>query len=142
VERDIEREVFDIERFQAQCTNLPIIRVTPFRDHTRPLPTDAGPGVLAEDGQHAAAALALYIERTDGARTERRRATPPVLAACTRWMQTYQAAKCALEAMLRLTGRLDLLPQIFHDLAVTASAKGTRAPDEAAPLAADQAPPN
>ena len=54
--------------------------------------------------------------------------TPEVEQARTRWLQVYGAAKSVVEGVLRLQGRLDLMPHIFYDLAVTGSIRVTEVP--------------
>jgi hypothetical protein len=86
------------------------------------------------DFARASRRLAPVIEHSHDARTDRSVATPEVEGARTAWLQTYIAARSGVESVLRLTGKLGLLPVIFHDLAVPASAKVTEAPaDPVAP---------
>jgi len=56
----------------------------------------------------------------------------------TEWCQAYSAAKGTVEAVLRFNGRRDLMPRVFHDLAVPSNAKVTAPPVEA--TAPGQAP--
>lgn len=42
-------------------------------------------------------------------------------------------SKSTVEGALRFAGKLDLLPEVFYDLAVPSSAKVTHAPDVVAP---------
>jgi len=72
--------------------------------------------------------LTPVVEHSHDARTDRAAATPEVEGARTAWLQTYTAARSGVECVLRLTGRLDQLPLVFHDLAVPAGAKVTEAP--------------
>ena len=44
-------------------------------------------------------------------------------------MSTYLAARAGVECVLRLRGKLDLMPAIFYDLTVPAGAKVTTIPD-------------
>ena len=76
----------------------------------------------------AAEALGPTVHKTDQARAQRRRVTPEVRQARAEWLQAYGAAKCLVESVLRLAGRLDLMPQVFHDLAVPSTAKVTAPP--------------
>lgn len=76
-----------------------------------------------------AATLAPVVEHADDARTDRRSLTPEVEAARKAWLNVYLAARSGVECVLRLTGKLSLLPAIFHDLAVPAGTKVTSIPD-------------
>jgi hypothetical protein len=78
----------------------------------------------------SAANLAPVVEHADNAKTDRSHATPAVEQARQAWLQTYVAAKCGVECVLRLTGKLDLLPNVFFDLAVPAGAKVTEPPSD------------
>lgn len=80
----------------------------------------------------AAAALAPAVAHADSARTVRRDLTPALYAARSAWLSVYQAAKSTVDAVLRITGKLHLLPEVFHDLAVPANAKVTAPPAPAA----------
>ena len=80
-----------------------------------------------------AAALAPVVEHADDIRTDRRTLTPEVEAARKAWLNVYLAARAGVECVLRLTGKLSLLPAIFHDLAVPAGTKVTFIPDEPEP---------
>jgi hypothetical protein len=75
--------------------------------------------------------LGPVVEHAFDVRTDRRDRTPAVEAARQAWMQHYLAARECVTAVLRLTGRLDRLPTIFHDLAVPANARVTSIPDDA-----------
>lgn len=76
----------------------------------------------------AAAALAPAVAHSDSARAARRDVTPALEQARAGWLQVYAAAKSTVEAVLRLTGKLHLMPLVFHDLAVPESAKVTEPP--------------
>jgi hypothetical protein len=78
----------------------------------------------------ALAELSPVVTDAESARTERRLLTPEVESARQAWLQIYKASRCAVECVLRLTGKLDLLSLVFHDLAVPAAAKVTEAPAE------------
>ncbi|MFO0573365.1 MAG: hypothetical protein U1A78_05170 [Polyangia bacterium] len=67
----------------------------------------------------AAAALAPAVAHSDSARSSRREVTPALVQAREAWLQVYAAAKSTVEAVLRLTGKLQLLPTLFPDLAVS-----------------------
>ncbi|MSP63010.1 MAG: hypothetical protein EXR72_22275 [Myxococcales bacterium] len=69
------------------------------------------------------------MHKVDKARTDRRLMTPELAAARVSWLQTYAAVKCGVESVLRLSGRIDLMPEVFYDLAVPSSTKVTKAPD-------------
>lgn len=73
--------------------------------------------------------LGPVVEHAHDVRTDRREVTPEVEAARQAWMQHYLAARECVTCVLRLTGRLDLLSSIFHDLAVPANARVTAIPD-------------
>ena len=75
--------------------------------------------------------LSPIVEETESARTERRLLTPEVESARRAWLQVYKASRGAVECVLRLTGRLDQLSIVFHDLAVPAAAKATASPPAA-----------
>jgi hypothetical protein len=72
--------------------------------------------------------LAPVVEQTESARADRRRMTPEVRQARAEWLQSYGAAKLLIESILRLTGRVDLMPQVFYDLTVPASTRLTAPP--------------
>jgi hypothetical protein len=79
----------------------------------------------------ALAELSPVVQGAEGARTERRLLTPEIESARDAWLQIYKAARCAVECVLRLTGKLDQLSLVFHDLAVPSGAKVTEAPADA-----------
>ncbi len=83
--------------------------------------------------------LAPVVEHAFDVRTDRRDRTPGVEASRQAWMQHYLAARECVTCVLRLTGRLDRLSTIFHDLAVPANARVTSIPDDAAGDADDDA---
>jgi hypothetical protein len=74
--------------------------------------------------------LGPVVEHAFDVRTDRRDRTPTVEAARQAWMQHYLAARECVTSVLRLTGRLDRLPTIFHDLAVPANARVVEIPDD------------
>lgn len=76
----------------------------------------------------AAHQLAPVIEHGDSARTTRRTQTAELEQSRSAWLQVYVAARCTVEAVLRLTGKLHLITTIFYDLAVPSDAKVTEAP--------------
>jgi hypothetical protein len=89
----------------------------------------------------AAAALSPAMERSDKAHSQEREITPALEQARSAWPQVYVAAKCTVEAVLRLTGKLHLMTVIFYDLAVPDAAKVTAPPAApSAPIAAPAAP--
>ena len=59
-------------------------------------------------------------------RTERREYTPEVEAARARWLDTYVAAKHLARCVLTLHDKLDLLSEIFDDLAEVHAGPGVR----------------
>jgi hypothetical protein len=76
-------------------------------------------------------ALGPVVERADDARTDRRGVMPEVEAARQAWLQVYVAARAGVECVLRLTGKLDQLSNIFYDLTVPINTKLTSIPDDA-----------
>ena len=76
----------------------------------------------------AAATLAPAVAHAGDAAAARRDLTPAVEEARSAWLQIYVAARCTVEAVLRLTGKLNLMTVIFYDLAVPAHAKVTAVP--------------
>ena len=85
----------------------------------------------------AAAALAPAVAHSDSARAARREVTPALTQAREAWLQVYAAAKSTVEAVLRLTGKLNLLPIVFPDLAVS---EGGAEPEPPAPAPAGGGP--
>lgn len=94
----------------------------------------------AKECAAAASRLAPLAEHSDDARTDRREATPEIESARAAWLQVYGAAKLTVEAALRLTGRLSLLPKVFFDLTVPGNTKVTAAPEETEEIEDDAAP--
>ena len=84
-----------------------------------------------EEVTTALAELSPVVADAESARTERRLLTPEVESARQAWLQVYKASRCAVECVLRLTGKVEMLSIVFHDLAVPASTKVTEAPAEA-----------
>jgi hypothetical protein len=82
----------------------------------------------AKECADLAAKLAPIAEHGDNARTDRSSVTPEIETARQAWLQTYGAAKLTVEAVLRLSGKLHLMPLVFFDLAVPSNAKVTSAP--------------
>ena len=76
----------------------------------------------------AIADLAPVVDHAAGAKTARRSATSEVEGARAAWLQVYLASKSVVEGVLRLSGRLDHMTAVFHDLAVAGDAKVTKAP--------------
>jgi hypothetical protein len=74
--------------------------------------------------------LGPVVEHAQDVRTDRRDRTPEVEAARQAWMQIYLAARECVTGVLRLTGRLDRLSTIFHDLAVSANTRLTAIPED------------
>ncbi len=72
--------------------------------------------------------LSPIVVDAESARTERRLLTPEIESARQAWLQVYRESRCAVECVLRLTGKLDMLSIVFHDLAVPAATKVTAAP--------------
>jgi hypothetical protein len=83
----------------------------------------------------ALAELSPVVAHAESARTERRLLTPEVESARQAWLQVYKASRCAVECVLRLTGKLDMLSIVFHDLAVPTSARVIEAPAASPPVA-------
>ena len=77
--------------------------------------------------------LSPVVAKAESARTERRLLTPEVERARQAWLLVYKASRCAVECVLRLTGKLDQLSLVFHDLAVPAAAKVTEVPAAPSP---------
>ncbi|MBI4613140.1 MAG: hypothetical protein HY720_05970 [Planctomycetes bacterium] len=84
----------------------------------------------AADFGAAIGALTPVADHADAARTDRRESTPEIEAARAAWLLVYGAAKLVVEAVLRLTGKLQLMSEVFHDLAVAGNAKVTAPPPE------------
>jgi hypothetical protein len=76
----------------------------------------------------ALADLTPVVAKAESTRTERRLLTPEVERARQAWLLVYKASRCAVECVLRLTGKLDQLSLVFHDLAVPSGAKVTDVP--------------
>lgn len=74
--------------------------------------------------------LTPILSNADGAKAKRRATTPELEAAREAWLQTYIAAKSIVEGVLRMQGKLHLMPVIFYDLAVPSHAKVTQPPTE------------
>ncbi len=74
--------------------------------------------------------LGSVVAFAGDARTDRRELTPEVRAARDAWLNLYQVAKCVVEGVLRLTGKMHMMPAIFYDLAVPSAAKVTEVPEE------------
>ena len=81
----------------------------------------------AKECADIAGELAPIAEHGDNARTDRTAATPEIETARQAWLQTYGAAKLTVEAVLRLSGKLHLMPMVFFDLAVPSNTKVTAA---------------
>jgi hypothetical protein len=84
----------------------------------------------AKECKDIAAKLAPIAEHGDNARADRSTATPEAETARQAWLQVYGAAKLTAEAVLRLSGKVHLMPAIFFDLAVPSNAKVTAPPSE------------
>jgi hypothetical protein len=74
--------------------------------------------------------LAPAIASADDARDDRQSLTPEVEAKRQAWLQGYIAAKCIVEGVLRLLGRIDEMPIFFYDLRVPAGTKVTEIPPD------------
>lgn len=57
-------------------------------------------------------------------RSDRLEMTPEVEAQRVKWLLTYGAAKLMIEGVLRLHGKVHLMPEIFDDLAEVSQASG------------------
>jgi hypothetical protein len=72
----------------------------------------------------AHAALEGLDQRVRGARVARREMTPEAREMRAAWLLVYGALKLVVEAVLRLHGRLELMPEVFDDLAEIHRAPG------------------
>ena len=78
-------------------------------------------------------ALAPVVEFAEDTRTDRRHQTPELQAARDAWMHVYVASRSIVEGILRLQGKLHLLPTIYYDLAVTPSTELKNPPPDPPP---------
>jgi hypothetical protein len=69
-------------------------------------------------------ALEGLDQRVRGARVARREMTPEVRETRLAWLMVYGAVKLVVEAVLRLHQRLELMPEVFDDLAEIHRAPG------------------
>ncbi len=74
--------------------------------------------------------LGPAVASADDSRGDRQSLTPEVEAARHAWLNGYIAAKCVVEGVLRLLGRVEQMPVLFHDLRVPAGTKLTAAPPD------------
>jgi hypothetical protein len=74
------------------------------------------------------AALTLLVAHSDNAQTARTEATPELAAARQAWLGNYVADKHGVECVLRLAGKVHLMPTVFHDLAVPLTTQVTKPP--------------
>lgn len=72
----------------------------------------------------AKVALEALDQSVRGSRLARRQMTPEVAACRATWLTHYTAAKRLVEAVLRYQGRLELMREVFDDLAETHLVKG------------------
>jgi hypothetical protein len=93
-----------------------------------------------KDFSAVAGSLAPAVAHADSARTARRDQSAELAEARAAWLETYMAGKRLVESVLRLSGKLHLLPTIFHDLAVPDDAKITAPPADPAPQPAPASP--
>ncbi len=70
--------------------------------------------------------LSSFDEVVRTSKHERRHMTPEVSAARDRWLIVYGAAKLLVEAVLKLHGKVDRLPDVFDDLAEVHRAPGVK----------------
>ncbi|WP_437614129.1 hypothetical protein WMF20_14535 [Sorangium sp. So ce834] len=87
----------------------------------RPLPEGEAWGAELE---RARGALDPFLRSVRKTRLARRTMTPEVKAARAEWLTVYGAAKLLVECVLRLHGKVPLMPQIFDDLAGAGRAPG------------------
>ncbi len=83
-----------------------------------------------------AATLSGVLEQSTNTRTARQSITPELEAARQAWLHIYNTSKLVAEAVLRLSGKANLMPRIFYDLAVPNNQKVTHI-DPPADLPAD-----
>ncbi|WP_437940798.1 hypothetical protein [Sorangium sp. So ce341] len=69
-------------------------------------------------------ALDPFLRSVRKARLARRTMTPEAKAARAEWLTVYGAAKLLVECVLRLHGKVSLMPQVFDDLAGAGRAPG------------------
>lgn len=67
--------------------------------------------------ERARDAIAPLAKTVRARRLERRTPTPEMQAARAAWLEVYGAAKLLVQCVLRLHGKLSLMPEIFGDLA-------------------------
>ncbi|WP_437680582.1 hypothetical protein [Sorangium sp. So ce131] len=82
--------------------------------HKRRLPEHAEWTTAIERSRDALEPLTRSVRKS---RLARRAMTPEVKAARDEWLTIYRAAKLLVECVLRLHGKVSLMPQIFDDLA-------------------------
>jgi hypothetical protein len=87
-------------------------------------------GAWHDEAAALRAELTPVVEHSQNARTERSTVTPELEAVRQAWLQTYVAAKNGVECVLRLSGKLHLMPVIFYDLAVPGPTKVTEPPPD------------
>jgi len=78
-------------------------------------------------------ALGNSVDHSADSRTDRREATPVTEAARLAWLNTYISARNIVAGVLRFTGKLHLLSEIFYDLAVPSGTKVTTIVTDPAP---------
>ncbi|AUX21779.1 hypothetical protein SOCEGT47_022670 [Sorangium cellulosum] len=101
--------------------------------HGRRLPDHEAWAAEVRRSRDAVAPLAKSVRAR---RLARRTPTPEMQAARAAWLEVYGAAKLLVRCVLRLHGKLSLMPQIFDDLAAE-----VRAPtDPAAPTPPSSTP--
>ncbi|WP_437736673.1 hypothetical protein [Sorangium sp. So ce1335] len=81
----------------------------------------------AAELQRSREALEPLLRSVRKTRLARRTMTPEVKAARDAWITTYGAAKLLVECVLRLHGKVSLMPEIFDDLADATRARGATA---------------
>lgn len=129
----IDRKVFFVADGTAGGVGKSVPRVLRALQHIgKQLKVKGSPvksaGDWAKECADLAAELAPIAEHGDNARTDRSTATPEIETARQAWLQAYGAAKLTVEAVLRLSGKVHLMPAVFFDLAMPSNAKITSAP--------------
>ncbi|MGK3964766.1 hypothetical protein WMF38_11410 [Sorangium sp. So ce118] len=103
--------------------------------HRRQLPDHEAWAAEIERARDALAPLTRSVRKS---RLARRTMTPEVKAARDAWLNVYGAAKLLVECVLRLHGKVSLMPEIFDDL--PKAARAAVAPINPAPRSTSDAP--
>ncbi|WP_437639061.1 hypothetical protein [Sorangium sp. So ce854] len=105
--------------------------------HRRRLPDHDAWAAELRRSREALEPLLRSVRKT---RLARRTMTPEVKAARDAWLNTYGAAKLLVECVLRLHGKVSLMPEIFDDLADATRARASTAPAPSSPAPAPRSP--